>query len=239
MLEVHLQKLRKRDEISAEEERFINNLVSHTVRVPADKVVIRSGELLKESLILLQGWLARAKDLPSGQRQFAEIHLPGDFADLHSFTLKRLDHDVVSITQCVLGVVPHERLKEMTERMPHLTRVYWFSTNVDAAIHREWAVSLGRRSAIARMAHLFCELLIRLEIIGMTNGNSYDFPLTQAELGESLGLTAVHVNRTLQELRRMSLIEVEDRRVTILDLDGLKGVAQFDPNYLYLEKRPR
>ena len=155
MLEVHLRKLRRRDDISAEEERAINNLASHTMRVAADKIVIRNGEPLNQSLILLDGWLARAKDLPSGQRQFAEIHLPGDFADLHSFTLKRLDHDVVSITPCLLAVVPHERLKEITERMPHLTRVYWFATNLDAAIHREWAVSLGRRSAIARMAHLF------------------------------------------------------------------------------------
>lgn len=239
MIENLLKKLRRRDDISAEEEQTVRNLVSHTVRVAADKVVIRAGELLKESLIVLDGWAARAKDLPSGQRQFAEIHLPGDFTDLHSFTLKRLDHDIVSITSCVLAVVPHERLKKVTERFPHLTRVFWFSTNLDAAIHREWALSLGRRSAIARMAHLFCELLLRLEVIGMTNGHSYDFPLTQAELGESLGLTSVHVNRTLQELRRMALIEVENRRVTILDLDALKGVAEFDPTYLYLEKRTR
>ena len=239
MIEDLLKKLRRRDDIGAEEEQAIRNLVSQTVRVPADKVIIHAGEVLKESLILLTGWAARAKDLSSGQRQFAEIHLPGDFTDLHSFTLKRLDHDVVSITPCVLAVVPHERLTKVTERMPHLTRVFWFSANLDAAIHREWALSLGRRSAIARMAHLFCELLVRLEIIGMTDGNSYDFPLTQVEMGESLGLTSVHVNRTLQELRRMGLIEVENRRVTINDVEALKGVAEFDPTYLYLEKRTR
>jgi CRP-like cAMP-binding protein len=89
------------------------------------------------------------------------------------------------------------------------------------------------------MAHLFCELLVRLEIVGMTDGNSYEFPLTQVEVGESLGLTSVHVNRTLQELRRLKLIEVDNRRVRILDVDALKGVAQFDPTYLYLEKRDR
>ena len=100
MIENLLKKLRRRDDISAEEEQTVRNLVSHTVRVAADKVVIRAGELLKESLIVLDGWAARAKDLPSGQRQFAEIHLPGDFTDLHSFTLKRLDHDIVSITPC-------------------------------------------------------------------------------------------------------------------------------------------
>lgn len=239
MIEVHLKKVLRRDDLTAEEQQAVRNLVSSTMRVPADRVIVRAGVPLKESMILLEGWAARAKDLPSGQRQFAEIHLPGDFTDLHSFTLKRLDHDVVSITPCTLALVPHERLKAMTETLPHLTRVYWFATNLDAAIHREWALSLGRRSAISRMAHLFCELLVRLEISGLTVGNSYDFPLTQVELGESLGLTSVHVNRTLQELRRLGLIEVENRRVNILDLEALKGVAEFDPSYLYLEKRER
>jgi CRP-like cAMP-binding protein len=239
MIELHLKKLRKRDDINAEEERFIRGLISQTVEIPADKVFVRAGDTLRESTMLLRGWMARAKDLPSGQRQFAEIHVPGDFTDLHAFALKRLDHDIVSITPCTVGIVPHERLKEMTEKFPHLTRVYWFATNLDAAVHRELTLSMGRRSAISRMAHLFCELLIRLEVVGLTNGNSYEFPLTQAELAEALGLTAVHVNRTLQEMRRSGLIELENRWVNILDLGGLKGVAEFDDSYLYLEKRQR
>jgi CRP-like cAMP-binding protein len=126
----------------------------------------------------------------------------------------------------------------MTERYPRLTRIYWFLTNLDAAIHREWSLSLGQRSAISRMAHLFCEMQVRLEIIGRTDGNSYDFPLTQRELAECLGLTVVHANRTLQELRRRRLVEFSSRRLTILDRDGLCGLAEFDPSYLYLEKRP-
>ena len=239
MIELHLKKLRKRDDINAEEERFIRGLISQTVEIPADKVFVRAGDTLRESTMLLRGWMARAKDLPSGQRQFAEIHVPGDFTDLHAFALKRLDHDIVSITPCTVGIVPHERLKEMTEKFPHLTRVYWFATNLDAAVHRELTLSMGRRSAISRMAHLFCELLIRLAVVGLTNGNSYEFPLTQAELAEALGLTSVHVNRTLQELRRLGLIELENRWLNIRDLDGLKGVAEFDDSYLYLEKRQR
>jgi CRP-like cAMP-binding protein len=239
VIDVHLKKLRRRDDLSTDEEQAVRDLVSHTIEVAADKVFVRAGETLNHSTVLLKGWAARAKDLPTGQRQFAEIHVPGDFTDLHSFTLKRLDHDVVTLTPCVLAVVPHERLKAMTERLPHLTRVYWFATNLDASIHREWALSLGRRSAIGRMAHLFCELLIRLQIVGLTSANSYDFPLTQVELGESLGLTPVHVNRTLQEMRRTGLIELENRRMNILDLDALKGIADFDDSYLYLEKRKR
>lgn len=237
MIERHLQKLRARDRVSPEEERVIRDLFTHTVDVPADRVFVRSGQELKESTLLLDGWMARAKDLPSGQRQIAEIHLPGDFMDLHGFTLKRLDHDVVSITRSTIAVAPHERVKELTERYPHLTRLYWFMTNIDAAIQREWTLSLGRRTAISRMAQLFCELLIRLEVVGLAENNCYRFPLTQNEMGECLGLTSVHINRTLQELRKQGLIEVRDWRVEILDLEGLKGVAQFDPDYLYLERR--
>ena len=239
MIEAHLKKLRARDDISAQEEQAVRGLVSQVVDVPQDRTVIRHGEELNQSMMLLSGWLARAKDLPSGQRQLAELHVAGDFADLHSFTLKRLDHDVISITRCRIALVPHERLKELTERFPHLARVYWLMTNIDAAIQREWTLSLGRRSAIARMAELFCELNVRLGIVGLSHDNSFDFPLTQAELGECLGLTSVHVNRTLQELRRRDLVEFHSRRVAIKDLRALEQMAEFDPGYLYIGKRPR
>ena len=239
MIEVHLRKLRRRDDISAEEEQAIRDSVADIVDHPADKTVIRAGQEVRESTLLLSGWMARAKDLSSGQRQIAELQVAGDYTDLHGFTLKRLDHDIVTLSRCTVAVVPHEKLKAMTEQFPHLTRVYWFATNMDAAIHREWTLSLGRRPALSRMAHLFCELFVRLEIAGLTTGMAYDFPLTQVELSECLGLTAVHVNRTLQDLRRMGLIEVGGRRVEIYDMARLREVADFDDSYLYLEKRKR
>jgi CRP-like cAMP-binding protein len=237
MISVHLKKLRKRTEISAEEERAIRNAVAETRRIRADEVVIRAGEELNSSLMLLEGWMARSKDLQSGERQVTELHVAGDFADLHAFALKRLDHDILTLTECTVAVIPHDRLKEITERYPRLGRVYWFSTNVDAAIHRELALSLGQRSAISRMAHLFCELHVRLDLVGRTKGDSYGLPLTQRELSECLGLTVVHANRTLQELRRRGLVELENRQLTIRDRPGLEGIAEFDPSYLYLEKR--
>jgi len=239
LIERHLMKLRVRDTVSAAEEKEVRSLVSHTVRMPPDRTFIRAGQELKDSTLLLDGWMARAKDLQSGQRQLAELQVPGDFTDLHGFTLKRLDHEIVSITACTVGIVPHDRLRAMTERFPHLTRLYWFMTNLDAAIQREWTLSLGRRNALARTAQLFCELLKRLEVTGLAPNNAYDFPLTQVELAECLGLTSVHVNRMLQELRRMNLIEVRDRRAEILDREGLARVAEFDPGYLYLDKRAR
>jgi CRP-like cAMP-binding protein len=238
MITVHLKKLRQRTDISPEEERAIRDAVAETRDFAADKILVRSGEYLSSSLVLLKGWLARSKDLASGERQVTELHVAGDFADLHGFTLKCLDHDVVTMSACTVGVVPHDRIQEVTERFPRLGRIYWFSTNVDASITREWALSLGQRSAISRMAHLFCELYERLDIVGRTGRNGYEFPLTQRELSECLGLTVVHVNRTLQELRRRGLVEFENRHVTILDRAGLEGLADFDPSYLYLDHRP-
>jgi len=237
MISVHLKALRKRTEIGSEEERAIRNAVAETRRLPPDEVAVHSGVELSSSLMLLDGWMARSKDLESGERQVTQLHIAGDFADLHAFTLKCLDHDVVTLTDCTVAVVPHDRLKQITEQYPHLARVYWFMTNIDAAIHREWALSLGQRSAISRMANLFCELRVRLEQIGRTRGDTYELPLTQRELAECLGLTVVHANRTLQELRRRGLVEFENRQLTIVDRRSLEGVAEFDPAYLYLDRR--
>lgn len=239
MIERHLMKLRSRDDISAEEEQAIRDSVSEQRDVPPDTVIIRAGERLTTSTMLLDGLLARAHELREGGRQITELHVAGDFADMHSFTLKRLDHDVVTMTRCKLAIVPHERLKEITERFPHLARLYWFGTNADASIHRMWEVSLGRRRAPPRMAHLFCELRVRLGVVGLCENDSFNLPLTQDELADCLGLTPVHVNRTLKELRERELIEFRSGRVTIKDLSGLEELAEFDPTYLYLERNPQ
>ena len=236
MITVHLKKLKRRIEISSEEERVIRDLVAEIRRVRADQVIVHAGEELNISLMLLDGWLARTKDLAGGERQVTELHVPGDFADLHGFTLKRLDHDLTTMSDSRIAVVPHEKLRELTEKHPRLARIYWFFTNVDAAIQRELTLSLGQRSAISRMAHLFCELFVRLNVVGRTRDDGYEFPLTQRELSECLGLTVVHANRTLQELRRRGLVELENRHLRILDRRGLEGLAEFDPSYLYLEK---
>jgi CRP-like cAMP-binding protein len=239
MIEVHLRKLRQRDEISAAEERALRDCIGSTRTVRARETVIRNGQELNESTLLLEGWLARTKDLRGGERQLLELHLPGDFADLHSLTLKKLDHDVVAITPCNLAMAPHDRLRKLTAEHPHLTRVLWLMTNLDASIQREWTFSLGRRSALARMAHLFCELFVRLGVVGLTREQTFDFPLTQTELSECLGITPVHANRMLQDLRRQGLIRLSDKEVEILDWEGLRHAAEFDTAYLHLEQRPR
>jgi len=237
MIDLHILKLRARHPVSAEEEQAVRNVVSHVETVPAARTLVRAGQPLEHSTLLLDGLLCRYKDLKSGARQITELHIAGDFADLHGFTLKSLDHNLGTLTDCTIASVPHQALAEITERFPHLARLYWFSTNLDAAIHREWEVSLGRRTALSRLAHLFCELYIRLGIVKLTQTNGYPLPLTQTDLAECLGLTPVHVNRTLRQLRETGLVEFRDRQVIIRDLPGLRRVAEFDDRYLYLAKR--
>lgn len=238
MIERHLLKLRARSPVGAEEEQAIRDAVREVRTYPADHLAIRAGERIEFSTLLLDGIMCRYKDLSDGQRQITELHVPGDFADLHSFTLKRLDHNIMTISPCRVAIVPHENLERITERFPHLTRLYWFTTNMDAAIHREWELSLGRRTAIARIAAIFCEMRVRLDVVGMLDGDSYRFPLTQTDLAECVGLTPIHVNRTLKELREQGLAQFKSGRVAIGDWDGLARVAEFDPAYLYLEQIP-
>lgn len=239
MIDRHITKLRARDDISPEEEAAIRSAVSEIREIPADRTFIRRREELSVCTLLLDGFMCRYKDLREGQRQITELHVAGDFADLHSFTLKHLDHNVMALTKCTVAIVPHERVAAITEKFPHLARVYWFATNLDAAIHREWEVSLGRRTAISRVAHVFCELFVRLGIVGLVEGTSYALNLTQTDLAECLGLTSVHVNRTLKELRESGTVEFRNGRVEILDLEALRSIAEFDPTYLYLDRRSR
>jgi CRP-like cAMP-binding protein len=239
MIDKHLLKLRARDDISAEEEQALRDAVADVVDYPADHTFIHAGRELSHSTLLLDGIMGRYKDLSEGQRQISELHVAGDFADLHSFTLKHLDHNVMTLTRSRAALVPHENLKRITEQHPHLARVLWFATNLDAAIHREWVVSLGRRSAFQRAAHLFCELQVRLGIVGLASEREYTLQITQIELAECLGLTSVHVNRVLKELRECGLLEFRSGRVTIPDLAALRRAGEFDPAYLYLDKRPR
>ena len=233
------RKLERRDDLNQEERAALEGTVARIVECPARTVIVREHVLLDTSNLLMAGHCCRYKDLPNGQRQILELHVPGDFVDLHSFPLKKLEHNIMTLTPARIAYVPHTRLKAITEAHPHLARMLWFSTMLDAAIHREWLLSLGRRSAIGRLAHLFSELHVRLEVAGLAEGSGYPLPITQVDLADSTGLTAVHVNRMLRELRDTGVMSFRDGRVTIDDLAKLHRLGSFDPAYLYLDKRPR
>jgi CRP-like cAMP-binding protein len=239
MIDLALKKLRARDDVSAREERVLESAVYTILDVAKKETLVRADVPLSNSNILLEGLVCRYRDMANGQRQVTEVHVPGDFVDLHSFPLQRLDHSIMALAPSRVAVVPHERLRLITETEPHLTRLLWLTTAMDAAIHREWLVSIGRRSALGRVAHVLCELYERFNIVGMTDGTSYLLPLTQVDLAECLGLTPIHINRTLRALRLQRLVTFRSNRVIIDDLEALQKVAEYNPNYLFLEKRPR
>ena len=234
-----LLKLSRRDEISGREEEVLRAAVSEIHSFPTGRTIVRNGQELDRSMLLIHGMIARFKDLSDGQRQIMEIHVAGDFTDLHGFPLKRLDHDVGALTEVTIGFVPHAALTRITEEEPHLARILWMSTLMDAAIQRERILSIGRRAARSRIAHLLCELYVRLELIGLAADGAYELPLTQLDLGDATGLTSVHVNRMLRDLREDGLLTFRGGQVTIHDWEKLKRVAEFDPTYLHLEHRPR
>lgn len=239
MIDSALLKLRQRDHIGPDEEQALRDATNEAQTAAARTTIIREGEILNSSTLLLDGIMCRYKDLRNGERQISALHVAGDFVDLHSFTLRKLDHNIMALTRCRFVTVAHSGLKRITENFPHLTRVFWFATNLDAAIHREWELSLGRRQAISKVAHLFCEMHVRLQIVGLASDDGYDLGLTQNDLAECVGLTPVHVNRTLKELRTGELVSFRSGRVTIHDPEGLKRIGEFDPAYLYLDHEER
>ena len=239
MIDKLLDKLRLYDVLGADEENALRGSVLRVVRYNRGDVIIRAREETSSSNILLSGFVHRFKDLSDGRRQSMELSVPGDFIDLHSFVMKRIDHDIGCLSPCKIAIVPHERLIEINAQFPHLARLLWLTTLIDAAIHREWIVSLGARSSVERMAHLFCEVAARLEPLGLAERGGYHFPLTQANLAELMGLSLVHVNRTLRELRERELVAFKEQKVLIADWDGLVSLAHFDPFYLGFHRRPR
>jgi CRP-like cAMP-binding protein len=233
------RKLRVRDILSAEEENALEAMVGDVKEHGAGRTLVRAGVALSECNLLVEGLVCRYKDLADGQRQILELHVPGDFVDLHSFVLKRLEHNIGSLTPVRIALIPHENMRRVTETHPHLARMLWFSTLLDAAIHREWILSMGRRTALARIAQILCELYVRMDVVGLTSAFSYPLPLTQTDLADATGLTAVHVNRMLKKLRDDDLLTFRNGEVAIHDWERLQRVAEFNPGYLYLERRPR
>jgi CRP-like cAMP-binding protein len=232
-------KLEQYDRLSDDEKRALECAISRIRVIEADGDIVHEGERPSESNLLLDGFAARYKIFSNGRRQITAIHVAGDFVDLHSFLLKTMDHGVLALTPCRIAAVPHTVLEKITAEHPHLTRLLWLNTLVDGAIHREWLTAMGRLSATAHMAHFICELFLRLKIVGRTDGDTIQLPLTQAELGDTLGLSTVHVNRVLQELRKEGLIRWQGDALTILDWERLKAVGEFTPTYLNLQHEHR
>jgi CRP-like cAMP-binding protein len=221
--------------LSAEDSAALEAAAARTQEFAAKRIIVREQTPLTQCTLLLNGFVERFKDTPEGRRQILAIHVPGDFVDLHSYPLKRLEHSVAALTPVTVVTFPHDEVRALTERSATLTELLWRSTLVDAAINREWIVSVGARSAAVRLAHLFCEMFTRLDRIGMTRGLEFDFPVTQIDLADATGLTAVHANRMLRQLRERRLVEFRQGLVTIHDWAALRDFAGFDAGYLFLD----
>jgi CRP-like cAMP-binding protein len=234
-----VRKLEARDALNDEERGILERMFTDVRLVTAGEDIVRDGDRPRHSTLVVSGVAARYKVLHGGERQITALHLAGDFVDLHSFLLKEMDHGVAAVSQCRVATVPHETLAQISVTQPHLTRLFWLLTLLDGALHREWLVAMGRRSALGQLSHLLCELMLRLSVVGGCDGDSFVMPVTQIDLSDILGLSSVHVNRVLQELRSDELIAWRGTTVTILDWDRLLRLAEFDDRYLHLVKEPR
>ncbi|ADG11716.1 Crp/Fnr family transcriptional regulator [Caulobacter segnis] len=230
-----VRKMARRDTLSALEREVLSGLLGPERAVAAGTVLIAPGDRPSFSTFLVSGFCARFSVTAAGGRQLTEINVAGDFIDLHSLLMRQMDHGVVALADCVVAFAPHADLRRLTEQHPHLGRLLWLETVIDGAIHRQWLVTMGQQSAASRLAHLVCELYRRLEAAGLASDGQLKIPMTQTDLGDVLGLTPIHVNRVLMELRREGLIEWKGTQVTIPDWDRLATFAEFDPNYLRLQ----
>lgn len=239
MLEPLFHNLEQHDELSPAEKGELARMIVHTRTFKVRSDIVAAGSRPMHSSLIVDGFAARYKLLADGSRQITALHVAGDFVDLHAFLLKTMDHGIVAMSTCVVAFAEHADLKSITERHPHLARLLWLDTLVDGAIHREWIVAMGRRSKKSHLAQLICELFVRLQGVGKTNGLSFHLPLSQSELADVLGLSVVHMNRVIQGLRREKLVAWSNQTVTILDWERLKEFAEFDPTYLSMHREPR
>jgi CRP-like cAMP-binding protein len=213
--------------------------VSRTVvDVPARRDAVREGDRARSVHLILSGWGCQYKALPDGRRQIVGFLLPGDFSGLNVYLLKRIDYSIGAITRMRIAEISPEQMEALRHDRPRLTEALRWEQLVHESIQREWTLNVGQRTAYQRIAHLLVEIYLRLRSVGLAQDNSCDFPIAQTDIADATGLTAVHVNRTLQELRREHLIDLERKRLRI-DLERLMDVAMFNPNYLHLDHEGR
>src|SRR5918997_2549895 len=191
--------------------------------------IVRAGDQPSRSCLLLSGFACVYKLTGAGKRQIVGFSIAGDMPDLASLHLEVLDNSVSTLTPCRVGFITHETLRDLCMRYPRITSAFWRETLIDAAIFREWVTNVGQRETYGRMAHVFCELLVRLRAVGLVEDHACELPITQGEFADAISVSTVHVNRVLQEMRAHGLIETQGTQVTIPDWETLKKVGDFDP----------
>jgi CRP-like cAMP-binding protein len=232
-----IRKLEHFIRLSVDDKRALERATSHRVRsLAAREDIVHEGDQPKHVNLMLEGFACRYKALEDGRRQIVAFLLPGEMCDACMFILKQMDHSIGALSQLKVAEIPGDTYLHLGEHSPRLARALWWNALVEESIAREWTLNLGQRDAYERTAHVMCEVFVRLRAVGLTNGTTCTFPVTQSELGDALGLSTVHINRTLQELRANDLIILRGKTLQIPNLEGLQNAALFDPNYLHLDR---
>ena len=228
-----VKKLGAFTELTPEETSALEKASSRSQSLEAHSDVIREGDEPADVHLVTRGLACRYKLLGNGRRQIVAYLIPGDFCDFNVFILSRMDHTIATISPTQMVWLTRERMLELLT-YSGIARAMWLATLVDEAVLREWVTNIGQRSAEQRLAHLMCELYLRMKVVGLTDGLAFELPVTQAELGETLGLSTVHVNRSLQSLKAANVLTFKGKKIAIADMNRLKTVCGFRDNYLHL-----
>lgn len=224
--------------LGSEDRAAVAALVGAVRAVPAETEMVVDGQTALECQVLLEGQAFRHKTTADGRRQIIAFLAPGDILDLQR-VLMGVDFGVTALTACHTAPIYSVRLEALMQARPAIGRAIWRTSFVEASIQREWMIGMGRRTAHARVAHLLCEVFLRLSRLGLTQGERCRFPWTQSHIADAAGLSGVHTNRVLQALRRRGLIVLRNRELRICDWAALAAIAEFDPAYLHLSRIPR
>jgi CRP-like cAMP-binding protein len=228
-----VKRLRTSTDLSEEDIKAIQALPIRVKEYAAEQTVVRDGQRPTECCLIVDGFCLRSKTITSGRRQILSIHIAGEIPDLMSLYLEVMDHDLMTLTPCTLGFISHQAMRQLYRRQTNVGEIFWRDTLIDAAMFREWIVNVGQRPAPARLANVIVELRERLRAIGKVTGNSFDMPLTQEQIGEALGITGVHANRVIKQMRQDGILELSRGRVTVFDEFRLMELADFDNRYLH------
>jgi CRP-like cAMP-binding protein len=232
-----LRKLESIAPLTPEERATLLRLPLRLKTVATHQDIVCEGDSPSECCLIVEGFACRYNLTDGGRRQILSFHISGDIPDLQSLHLTIMDHSLGTLVPSKLAFIQHDDLHSMMRSCPGLGDLFWRDTLINAAVFRQWMVGLGRRSAHSRIAHLLCELLVRLRAVELVEDHAFALPVTQAELADALGISTVHVNRVLQDLRGDNLITLHGGSVKVLDWERLKRAGEFDPTYLHLVKR--
>ncbi len=229
-----VRKLSLHTHLDRDDEAAVLALPNNVRNLEPGQYVVREGDIPTHCCLVTSGFAIRQKIAGDGGRQIVNLHVAGDMVDLQNSLLSTADHNVQALTKLTAAFIPRDDIVELAFRRPAVGKALWLETLVEGSISREWIMNIGRRDALTRMAHLLCEFAYRLDAVEIGPQCNYELPMTQEQLADAVGLTPVHVNRTLKALDAAGLTKRSKRSVIIVDLKKLADTGDFRSTYLHL-----